>query len=140
MFYILNGPNLNILQKRSSTLYGGVSLENIKKKCIDYALSLGVSIDFRQTNHEGELIEWVQESEIHSQGLIINAAAYTHTSIALHDALETLTIPIIEVHLSNIYKRENFRHYSYVHPHAAGIIMGMGDKSYLLALDALVSF
>ena len=134
---ILNGPNLNMLGQREPEIYGATTLADIEKLCADVAKQNGLKIAFKQTNHEGELVEWVQQASTASQGLIINAGAYTHTSVALHDALKTLVIPIIEVHLSNIYSREPFRHHSYISPLAKGVICGFGAQSYALAIDAL---
>lgn len=133
---ILNGPNLNMLGKREPEIYGATTLADIEALCAAAAAAHGVRLLFRQTNHEGELVEWVQESAAGS-GLIINAGAYTHTSVALHDALKTLRIPIIEVHISNIYAREPFRHHSYISPLAKGVICGLGAQGYVLAMDAL---
>ena len=136
---ILNGPNLNLLGTREPEIYGYKTLATVEDMCAEKATSLGWSIDFRQSNHEGNLVDWVQEANTHFDGLIINAAAYTHTSIALHDALKSLTIPIIEVHLSNPKEREDFRHHSYVEPFAATIITGQGADGYVTALDSLTS-
>jgi len=135
--YILNGPNLNLLGTRQPEIYGTMTLETIEEGTAAHALKLGMSIVFRQTNSEGELVDWCQEAARHACGLIINAGAYTHTSIALMDALLTLDIPIIEVHLSNLQKREHFRHNSYVTPAATGMISGLGAQGYLRAIDAL---
>ena len=134
---ILNGPNLNMLGQREPEIYGTTTLADIERLCHDTAQKQGISVDFKQTNHEGELVDWVQQSGSGAQGLILNAGAYTHTSVALHDALKTIRIPIIEVHLSNIYQREPFRHHSYVSPLAKGIICGLGAQGYALAIDAL---
>ena len=135
--FILNGPNLNLLGTREPEIYGTTTLADIERLCHDTAQKQGISVDFKQTNHEGELVDWVQQSGSGAQGLILNAGAYTHTSVALHDALKTIRIPIIEVHLSNIYQREPFRHHSYVSPLAKGIICGLGAQGYALAIDAL---
>lgn len=137
---ILNGPNLNLLGVREPAIYGSGTLKDIESYCIEKAISLGLSIDFRQSNCEGDLITWAQEAfqrKIH--GIIINPGAYTHTSIALYDALIGLDIPIIEVHLSNIFAREPFRHHSYVSPAASGIICGLGAIGYVLALEAIAA-
>ena len=133
---ILNGPNLNMLGQREPEIYGATTLADIEALCTHAAQQLGMTIDFKQTNHEGELVEWVQQANA-TTGLIINAGAYTHTSVALHDALKTLRIPIIEVHLSNIFAREPFRHHSYISPLAKGVICGFGAKGYVLAIEAI---
>ncbi|HHI82036.1 MAG TPA: type II 3-dehydroquinate dehydratase [Rhizobiales bacterium] len=135
--FILNGPNLNMLGGREPSVYGAATLADIEQLCISKARSLGLECDFRQTNHEGELVAWVQEARDHSCGIILNAAAYTHTSVALHDALRMIEGPVIEVHLSNVYKREEFRHKSFVSGVAQGVICGFGPQGYELALDAL---
>lgn len=136
---ILNGPNLNMLGTREPEIYGRETLADIEKRCIDHGNTLKLSVDFRQSNHEGELVTWIQEAARTQAGLILNAGAYTHTSIALLDALNTVNIPVIEVHLSNIYKREAFRHHSYISRAAHGVICGFGHDSYLLALSALAN-
>jgi 3-dehydroquinate dehydratase II len=135
--YILNGPNLNLLGTREPDIYGRETLAGLEERCRSCAAKLGVEIVFRQTNVEGELVSWIHEARGAASGLVINAAAYTHTSIALHDALKAIGIPVIEVHLSNIYKREPFRHHSYVSPAADGVICGFGGYGYELALAAL---
>jgi 3-dehydroquinate dehydratase-2 len=135
---ILNGPNLNLLGTREPEIYGETTLADIEAQCRETAKKLGLSIDFKQSNHEGELVEWVQASAA-DDGLIINAGAYTHTSVALHDALKSVRAPIIEVHLSNIFAREPFRHHSYVSPLAKGVICGLGPKGYVLAIEALAT-
>jgi 3-dehydroquinate dehydratase II len=137
--FILNGPNLNMLGTREPSIYGVDTLSGIEKKCLDKAQSLRITIDFRQSNVEGELVGWIQEAQTSATAIILNAAAYTHTSVALHDALRTVEIPVVEVHLSNVYKREPFRHHSYISPVAHGVICGFGAQSYLLALDAVAS-
>lgn len=134
---ILNGPNLNMLGMREPEVYGFKTLSTIALECEEYAGELGFSIDFRQTNSEGEMVTILQDSRETCGGVIINAGAYSHTSIAIHDALKLLEIPVIEVHLSNIYKRESFRHASYVAPLARGVICGFGGHGYILALDAM---
>jgi 3-dehydroquinate dehydratase-2 len=135
---ILNGPNLNMLGVREPEIYGHGTLGDIKKLCAAKAKKLGFSIDFRQSNHEGELVEWIQSAFTKKySGIIINAAAYTHTSVAIHDALKMLNVPIIEVHLSDPAKREKFRHFSYIAPLAAAVIKGKGAKGYELALDKI---
>ena len=133
---ILNGPNLNLLGTREPEIYGSTRLVDIEKYCVDAAQKHGFTVAFKQTNHEGDLVEWVQQSA-DARGLIINAGAYTHTSVALHDALKSVRAPIIEVHISNIFAREPFRHHSYVSPLAKGVICGLGVQSYVLAIEAL---
>lgn len=135
--YILNGPNLNLLGKREPEIYGYQSLDDIHALIEGHAAKLGFSIDFRQSNHEGEIIDSIHEARDKASGIIINAGAYTHTSIAIMDALLTLSQPVIEVHLSNLYKRESFRHVSYISKAATGLICGLGAQGYLRALDAL---
>jgi 3-dehydroquinate dehydratase-2 len=135
--WVLNGPNLNLLGEREPDTYGGDTLADIEKRCVKAAKQAGLTLVFRQTNHEGELVGWIQEARDSASGLAINAGAYTHTSVAVHDALRLLTIPIVEVHLSNIFAREEFRHHSYVSAVASGVICGFGGDSYLLAIQAL---
>jgi len=135
--YVLNGPMLNLLGTREPEIYGSTTLADIKKAVTARAKTAGFQIVFRQTNHEGELVDWVQEARSKGSGLIINAAAYTHTSVALLDALRALDKPIIEVHLSNPYQRESYRRHSYVSEAATGVICGLKDNGYLLAVDAL---
>lgn len=135
---ILNGPNLNMLGKREPEIYGSQTLGDIEALCQEKADQLGFAIDFRQSNSEGELVDWVQEAmDGGFAGLVINAAAYTHTSIALHDALKMLAIPIIEVHLTNPKTREEFRHISYIQPLAKLVIAGQGAAGYVQALEKL---
>lgn len=134
---ILNGPNLNLLGSREPEVYGKESLADIQSLCEAEAKQCGLSVDFRQSNHEGELVEWIHEAGRDFDGVIINAAAYSHTSVAILDALLALTIPVIEVHLSNIYKRDEFRHHSFVSAAAKGVICGLGSQGYALALRAL---
>lgn len=134
---ILNGPNLNMLGTREPEIYGSETLADVEAMCRARAENLGVEIDFRQSNIEGELVGWIQEARTSAAGIIINAAAYTHTSIALLDALNTCDMPIIEVHLSNIHQRESFRHKSYIARAADGMICGIGSLGYELALEAV---
>lgn len=136
--FILNGPNLNLLGEREPAVYGRTTLLDIERACRTRAADLGASIEFRQSNAEGELIDWVHAARHDADALIINAGAYTHTSIALLDALLALSIPVIEVHLSNIFRREPFRHHSYVSQAATGLICGLGAQGYELAIDAAV--
>ena len=135
--YILNGPNLNMLGSREPAIYGKATLADIEKATTARAKSLGLSTIFRQTNHEGELVSWIQEAREKASGIILNAGALTHTSIAIMDALIAAEKPVIEVHLTNIFKREAFRHHSYVSFAATGVICGLGPKGYDFALDAL---
>jgi 3-dehydroquinate dehydratase-2 len=135
--YVLNGPNLNLLGQREPELYGCTTLADIHEAMKKRAGPLGLRIEFRQSNHEGALIEWVHEARSAGSAIIINAGAYTHTSVALLDALLACDLPVIEVHLTNIYKREPFRHKSFISPAALGIICGLGPRGYELALDAL---
>jgi 3-dehydroquinate dehydratase-2 len=134
---ILNGPNLNMLGQREPGIYGKDTLDDIEKACKAKAAELGLEIDFRQSNREGELVEWAQIAGQWFKGIIVNAAGYTHTSVALLDALMVSGLPVIEVHLSNIFRREEFRHHSYVSRAATGVICGFGLKGYVLALDAM---
>ena len=134
---IVNGPNLNMLGSRQPEVYGNGTLDDIAKSCADFAAQRGWHLDFRQSNCEGEIVSWIQEARTASDALVINPAAFTHTSVAILDALLLLDIPVIEVHLSNIHKREEFRHHSFVSRAATGVIAGLGAKGYLLALTAL---
>ena len=136
--FVLNGPNLNMLGKREPAVYGTATLADIRQQVETHAGVRGVSTDFRQTNHEGELVDWVQAARDGAAGIILNAGALTHTSIALHDAIKSAEQPVIEVHLSNVFARESFRHHSYVAPAAIGVICGFGPHGYLLAIDAMV--
>ena len=136
---ILNGPNLNMLGIREPEVYGLQTLNDIAGDCQEYADELGFDVDFRQSNVEGELVTIIQQARGHCAGLVINAGAYTHTSIAIHDALKILEVPVIEVHLSNPMARESFRHTSYISPVAKGTICGFGGHGYILALNALRS-
>jgi 3-dehydroquinate dehydratase II len=135
--YVLNGPNLNTLGRREPNVYGTVSLDEIGQLAAKRAASLGLTVEFRQTNHEGTLIDWIQEAADKASGIVINAGALTHTSIALMDALRAVDLPVVEVHLSNIYRRERYRHHSYLSPVSTGLICGFGAKGYELALEAM---
>lgn len=134
---ILNGPNLNMLGMREPDIYGTQTLADIRALCEKTARAHGLETDFRQSNHEGELVTWIQEEKDRIDGLAINAAAYTHTSVALHDALKLLSVPIVEVHLSDPKTRENFRHISYIEPVATKVFAGFGAQSYVKALEYL---
>ncbi|HME59923.1 MAG TPA: type II 3-dehydroquinate dehydratase [Candidatus Binatia bacterium] len=133
---VLNGPNLNLLGKRQPEIYGKATLPNIENQVRALAKELGVEIDFRQSNSEAELVTWIQEAEGKFGALVINPAAYTHTSLAMRDAISAVGIPTVEIHLSNIHKREPFRHHSYIAEVAVGQIAGFGVNSYLLGLRA----
>ena len=135
--FVLNGPNLNALGKREPGLYGGKTLSDIEDDCRALGKELDFDIDFRQTNHEGVLVDWLHEADEKAVGVVTNPAAYSHTSIALHDAIRAISVPVIEVHISNIHARESFRHTSMVSPVAAGVICGLGPDGYTLALRAL---
>ena len=135
--FILNGPNLNLLGVRDPSIYGRDTLGDIEERCTARAAALSLEIDFRQTNHEGQLVDWIQEARESADGIILNAGALTHTSVALLDALSAAGLPVIEVHLSNIFRRESFRHHSYVSLAANGVICGLGAQGYELALDAI---
>ena len=135
--YVLNGPNLNLLGVREPEVYGRMTLAEIGQAVTARARTHGLEVIFRQSNHEGELIDWLQEARTQSCGVILNAGALTHTSVAIYDAVRALDRPLIEVHLSNPYAREPFRHHSYVSPVASGVICGLRDTGYLLAVDAL---
>ena len=137
--FILNGPNLNLLGVRDPSVYGHDTLADIEERCLARAAALNLQIDFRQTNHEGQLVDWVQEARESAEGIVLNAGALTHTSVAVLDALSAAGLPIIEVHLSNIFRRESFRHHSYVSLVANGVICGLGAPGYELALEAIAS-
>lgn len=134
---VINGPNLNMLGSREPEIYGALTLDDIQSMSEQAAKANGQTIDFRQSNDEGELVTWIQEAKGAFDALIINAAAYTHTSVAIHDALRLLSIPVVEVHLSNPAAREDFRHISYVAPCASAVIAGCGGHGYVYALTWL---
>jgi 3-dehydroquinate dehydratase II len=136
--FILNGPNLNLLGTREPAVYGATTLSDIEAACRARAEALGLgAVEFRQSNHEGVLVDWIHEAARRSAAVVMNPGAYTHTSIALHDAIRGTGVRLIEVHLSNVHAREAFRHRSYVSPVASGVIVGLGAHGYLLALDAI---
>ncbi|MBZ9935390.1 type II 3-dehydroquinate dehydratase [Mesorhizobium sp. BR1-1-16] len=134
---VLNGPNLNMLGKREPGVYGARTLAEIEEETTAFGAGLGISVDFRQSNHEGMLVDWIHEALGRCRGIVINPGAYTHTSIALQDAIRAVGLPTIEVHLSNVFARETFRHHSYISPAALGVICGFGPLGYQLALTAL---
>jgi 3-dehydroquinate dehydratase II len=136
---VLNGPNLNLLGKREPEIYGKATLGDIETQVRALAKELGVDVDFRQSNSEGELVTWIQEAASRFDAIVINPAAYTHTSLAMRDAITAVGIPTIEIHLSNIHKREPFRHHSHIAEAALGQIAGFGVESYLLGLRAAVA-
>jgi 3-dehydroquinate dehydratase-2 len=134
---VLNGPNLNLLGTREPEIYGATTLDDIGALLVEQGDRLGLIVDMRQSNHEGHLVDWLHEAaERRALAVILNAGAYTHTSVALRDAIKAMSVPVIEVHLSNPAARESFRHRSHVSPVAKGVIQGFGAKGYLLALDA----
>jgi 3-dehydroquinate dehydratase-2 len=135
--YVLNGPNLNMLGLREPAVYGRESLADVEKRARARAKAVGLAIEFRQSNDEGELVTWIQEAREKAQGIILNAGAYSHTSIAILDALQAAELPLIEVHLSNIFRREEYRQHSFVSLAAKGVICGLGPKGYELALEAM---
>ncbi|HEX2841904.1 type II 3-dehydroquinate dehydratase [Hyphomicrobium sp.] len=135
--FVLNGPNLNLLGTREPEIYGRDTLDDVRKRAEARAAQLGLAISFRQSNHEGELIDWIQEARSEASGIILNAGAFTHTSVGILDALQASQLPVIEVHLSNIFRRESFRHHSYVSLAAKGVICGLGVQGYEFALDAM---
>lgn len=137
--FILNGPNLNLLGQRQPEIYGHDTLADVEQRCAALAGARGFAVELRQTNHEGEMIDWVHEARHAAQGIVINPAAWTHTSVALLDALHTFEGPVIEVHISNVHKREAFRHHSYVSLRAEGVIAGCGVEGYALATQRLCS-
>lgn len=136
---VLNGPNLNLLGKRQPEIYGKETLDDVEADCVHHATKLGLSVDFRQSNAEHELIEWIHEARERVAGIVINPAGYSHTSVALMDALAACPCPIIEVHISNIHRREAFRHHSYISHVATGVICGCGMQGYTLALTCLAA-
>jgi len=137
--YVLNGPNLNLLGQRQPEVYGRETLADVEAACGRLAGELGLEIRFRQSNHEGVLIDWIHEARGEASGIVINPGAFTHTSIAILDALNAFDGPVLEVHISNVHKRESFRHHSYVSLRAEGVIAGFGTEGYLLALRRMAT-
>ncbi|MBZ6074920.1 type II 3-dehydroquinate dehydratase [Microvirga puerhi] len=135
--HVLNGPNLNLLGRREPEIYGRLTLADIEQLAREKAKSLGASVTFRQSNHEGHLVDWIQEAGAQGAGIVINAGAYTHTSIALRDAISGSGAPTIEIHLSNVHARDSFRHRSLIAPVCLGVICGFGPMSYVLGLEAI---
>lgn len=136
ILHILNGPNLNRLGLREPETYGTLTLAEIEGRCAERARTHGLEIAFRQSSHEGDLVDWLHEAA-DSTGIVLNAGAYTHTSIALHDAIRAISAPVVEVHLTNVFAREAFRHHSTLSPVVKGVVCGFGVDSYLMAIDAL---
>ncbi|MFI6527089.1 type II 3-dehydroquinate dehydratase [Streptomyces uncialis] len=137
---VLNGPNLNLLGQRQPEIYGSATLADVEALCARTAAAHGGTVDFRQSNHEGELVDWIHEARQRHTGIVINPAAYSHTSIALLDALNTCDgLPVVEVHISNIHQREQFRHHSYVSLRADGVIAGCGVQGYAFAVERVVT-
>jgi 3-dehydroquinate dehydratase II len=139
LIYILNGPNLNLLGKRQPHIYGHETLADVEAACLTVAQAHGLAIRFHQSNREYEIIDWIHEARETAAGIVINPAAFTHTSVAILDALNTFEPPVIEVHISNVHKREAFRHHSYVSLRADGVIAGLGTQGYSLAVERLAS-
>lgn len=137
--YILNGPNLNLLGQRQPEVYGRETLADVAAACGALAETLGLAIRFHQSNHEGQIIDWIHEARLEGAGVIINPAAYTHTSVAILDALNAFDGPVLEVHISNVHRRESFRHHSYVSLRADGVIAGFGTEGYQLALRRMAT-
>jgi 3-dehydroquinate dehydratase-2 len=140
---VLNGPNLNLLGQREPSVYGAATLADVEALCRDAAAGAGAAVECRQSNHEGQLIDWIHEAGAAHRagtllGVVFNAGAYTHTSVALHDAIKGSGVPVIEVHISNVHAREAFRHHSYLSPAAAGIVVGFGIDGYALAIQGLL--
>lgn len=134
---VMNGPNLNMLGKREPGIYGGKTLKDIENDCVAAGNELGFTVEFRQSNHEGVLVDWLHEAGERAAGVVINPGAYGHTSIALHDAIRAISVPVVEVHISNIHAREEFRHKSMIAPAAKGMVCGFGPYGYIMALHAL---
>jgi 3-dehydroquinate dehydratase-2 len=136
---VLNGPNLNLLGTRQPEVYGRTTLADVERDCLAKGKELGLTVDFRQSNHEGTLVDWIHEAKGKHAGIVINAGAYTHTSIAIMDAINSVELPVIEVHLSNIHRREEYRHLSYISKVAVGMICGFGAFGYLMGLEGLAN-
>ena len=134
---VINGPNLNLLGTREKEKYGNISIKDIQKKCEEYSGKIGLKVEFKQSNVEGEIVNFIQSAKNKHEGIIINAGGYTHTSVAILDALLAVKIPTIELHITNIYKREDFRHKSLISKAANGIICGLGVDGYIMALDGI---
>lgn len=139
MIYILNGPNLNLLGQRQPEIYGHETLDDVARDCAALGVELGLETSLRQSNHEGQIIDWIHEARQGAAGIIINPGAFTHTSVAILDALNAFDGPVIEVHISNVHKREAFRHHSYVSLRADGVMAGFGTEGYQLALRRMAS-
>mgnify|MGYP000412074016 CR=1 FL=1 len=137
LVYVLNGPNLNMLGVREPEIYGSETLDDLRLRTEKAAARSGLNIEFRQSNIEGEIVNWVQEARGRAKGIIINAGGYTHTSVAILDALQAVSLPVVEVHLSNIFRRDEFRQHSYISLAATGVICGLGAKGYELAVEAM---
>lgn len=137
--FVLNGPNLNLLGEREPSIYGGTTLAELEEMCRERAAGHGLDLDFRQTNEEGRLVDWLQQARSESDGVVLNPAAFTHYSVAVRDAVQACGKPVVEVHISNIFAREEFRATSLISPVAAGVISGLGVRGYLLAIDALAA-
>ena len=136
--YVLNGPNLNLLGRREPKIYGRATLKDVEVLCRKTAAELKLAVEFRQSNHEGQLVDWIQEAGAKkAAGIVLNPGGYTHTSVAIHDAIKAVSVPVIEVHVSNIHAREGFRHQSYVSPVAKAMICGFGIIGYTLAITGL---
>lgn len=136
--WVLNGPNLNLLGQRAPDIYGAGTLQDLEQRLTAHGQNRNVTIACKQSNLEGQLVDWLHQTHTQAAGVILNAGAYTHTSIALADAVEAIDVPVLEVHLSNIYAREAYRHHSYISAHAIGVIAGLGPMGYQLAIDALL--
>ncbi len=142
--YVLNGPNLNLLGTREPAVYGAHTLADVEQMCLDACARHGLALQFRQSNHEGVLVDWIHEAgQLHAQGelagVVLNAGAYTHTSIALQDCIRSMKCPVVEVHISNVHKREEFRHHSYLSAACLGVICGFGLASYDLAIAGILA-
>ena len=137
--FVLNGPNLTLLGTREPSVYGSTTLADVEAMARAAGTRLGLEVDFRQSNHEGVLVDWIHEARETAAGIVINPGAYTHTSVALHDAIKAVALPVIELHISNVFARESFRHHSYVSPVASGVMCGFGTHGYTLALEALAN-